>query len=102
MDNFYKMLSKQNSKSERRVRPAPIFQLVPGQSLSTGYFLLQVEPAIRHGIEELAETNPRHALTELALIAYLMGMGFDYPTAIVIVESWERDDTLLAQGILTE
>lgn len=102
MDKFYKMLSKQPSKSGRRIKSAPVFQLVPGQSLSTDYFLLQVEPAIRHGIEELAETNPRHALTELALITYLMGMGFDYPTAITIVESWERDDTLLDQGILTE
>ncbi|WP_094603967.1 hypothetical protein SPSIL_043920 [Sporomusa silvacetica DSM 10669] len=97
MATFRKLLS-----GGRSSRPAPIFQLVPGQPLTTGYFLLQVEPAIRHGIAELLESNPRHALTELALVAYLMGMGFDYPTAQVIVEAWEKDDILLAQGILTE
>jgi hypothetical protein len=97
MANFRKLLSVQRSS-----RAVPVFQLVPGQPLTTGYFLLQVEPAIRHGIAELVESNPRHTLTELALIAYLMGMGFDYPTAKVIVESWEKDDCLLAQGILTE
>lgn len=96
MASFRKMLSG------RSPRPAPIFQLVPGQPLTTGYFLLQVEPAIRNAIAELSDSNPRHALTELALITYLMGMGFDYPTAKSIVECWEKDDILLAQGILTE
>jgi hypothetical protein len=96
MANFRKMLSGRNA------RRATIFQLVPGQALTTGYFLLQVEPAIRNAITELADSNPRHALTELALITYLMGMGFDYITAKSIVECWEKDDMLLAQGILTE
>lgn len=34
-------------------------------------------------------------------MCYLMGMGFDYRTAKAIVESWETDDSLLAQGLLT-
>lgn len=88
--------------SGRSSRHAPVIQLVPGQQLTAGYFLLQVEPAIRHGLKELEGTNPRHAMTELALMAYLMGMGFDYRTAKAIVESWETDDCLLAQGLLTE
>ncbi|WP_425058677.1 hypothetical protein [Sporomusa carbonis] len=79
-----------------------MFQLVTGQSLNAAYLFLQVEPAIRHGLKELETTNPRHAMTELALMAYLMGMGFDYRTARTIVESWETDENLLAQGILTE
>lgn len=96
MAKFRKMLSRHCAK------PATVFQLIPGQPLTTGYFLLQLEPAIRQAIAELSASSPRHTLTELALIAYLMGMGFDYPTARVIVESWEKDDILLSQGILTE
>lgn len=88
--------------SGRNCHNAPVFQLVPGQPLTAGYFLLQVEPAVRNGLQELETATPRHAMTELALVAYLMGMGFDYQTASVIVESWEKDDSLLAQGILTE
>lgn len=96
------MPSFQQMLSGRSTRQAPVIQLVPGQQLTAGYFLLQLEPAIRHGLKELADTNPRHAMTELALMSYLMGMGFDYRTARVIVESWETDDCLLAQGLLTE
>lgn len=96
------MAKLRNPLSGRCSKPAPIFQLVPGQPLTAGYFLLQVEPAIRHALAELDESSPRHALTELALMTYLMGMGFDYSTAKTIVETWEKDDSLLAQGILTE
>ncbi|WP_188399388.1 hypothetical protein [Sporomusa sp. GT1] len=49
----------------------------------------------------MTNSNARHAMTELALMCYLMGMGFDYRTAKAIVESWETDDSLLAQGLLT-
>lgn len=87
--------------SGRCSRHLPVFQLVPGQSLTAGYFLLQVEPAIRHGLNELSSTNARHAMTEVALMSYLLGMGFDFRTAKAIVESWETDDSLLAQGFLT-
>lgn len=83
-------------------RQRPVFQLVPGQPLSAGYFVLQVEPAVRHALAELDTLNPRHAMTELALMSYLMGMGFDYRTAKAVVEAWETDDCLLLQGVLTE
>lgn len=96
MPRFRKLLSG------RGTRPAPVFQLIPRQPLTAGYFLLQVEPAIRSALADLTDTNSRHVLTELALTTYLMGMGFDYTTAKCIVECWERDDILLAQGILTE
>lgn len=26
------------------------------------------------------------------MVSYLMGMGFDYYTALEVVESWERDE----------
>lgn len=96
------MASFQSMITGRNCKPNPVVQLVPSQSLTAGYFLLQVEPAIRHGIRELESTSTRHAMTELALISYLMGMGFEYRTAKVIVESWETDDSLLAQGLLSE
>ncbi len=96
------MPSFQQMLAGRQARQAPVVQIVPGQSLTAGYFLLQVECAVRHGLKELEGTNPRHAMTEVALMSYLMGMGFDYRTAKVIVESWETDECLLAQGLLTE
>ncbi len=95
------MASFQQMLSGREKRQAPIIQFVPGQTLTPCYFLIQVEPAIRHGLKELEETSPRHAMTELALITYLMGMGFDYRTAKAIVESWESDESLATQGLLT-
>lgn len=96
MASFQQMVS-----GRRQTRQAPVIQFVPGQTLTPCYFLVQVEPAIRHGLRELEDTCPRHAMTELALITYLMGMGFDYRTAKAIVESWESDETLATQGLLT-
>lgn len=96
MPKFRQLVSKRSS------RQTPVFQLVPEQPLTAGYFVLQVEPAVRHGLEELDTANPRHAITAVALVSYFMGMGFDYRTARAIVESWETDEGLLRQGVLTE
>jgi hypothetical protein len=76
--------------------------VAPSQALNACYFFCQVQPAIAHGLAELTATNTRHIIIETALISYLMGMGFDYSTALAIVESWETDNTLLAEGILVE
>ena len=95
MSRFKRLVSRRSSRQN------PVFQLIPDQPLTAGYFLLQVEPAVRHGLTELDTRNPRHAMTELALISYFLGMGFDYPTAKAIVEAWESDESLLAQGVLT-
>ncbi|MFP4662393.1 MAG: hypothetical protein ACLFPF_09390 [Halanaerobiales bacterium] len=48
-------------------------------------------PAIEHGIKEAGQTNIRHAMTEVAMVAYLMGMGFNYNTAYSIVDFWEHE-----------
>lgn len=58
------------------------------------YLVHYVRPAVRHGLEEMPATGPRHAMTQVALIAYLMGMGYDYHTALIIVESWEVNERL--------
>ncbi|VBB07021.1 Hypothetical protein LUCI_2265 [Lucifera butyrica] len=82
-------------------RQAPVVSILPRQ-LNTSYsVLLQVLPAIRHGLKEINATDPQHALTEVALMSYLIGLGFDYRTAKVIVESWESDEQLVCDGILT-
>lgn len=86
-----------------RPRQIPVYSLSPGlNSLNACAFLLQVQPAVRHGLQELNDRNARHTLIEVALISYLMGMGFEYRTAIAIVESWESDETLLSDGILCQ
>ncbi|KNF08945.1 hypothetical protein CLPU_5c02520 [Gottschalkia purinilytica] len=56
------------------------------------YFLMQVRPAVRHGLDESKVTSIRHAMTQVALISYLMGMGYDYYDALMLVESWEIDE----------
>lgn len=84
-------------------RQIPAYSLSPGvNSLSACSFLLQVQPAVRHGLRELNDRNARHTMIEVALMSYLMGMGFDFRTATAIVESWESDERLLSQGILSE
>lgn len=86
-----------------RARKVPVYPLTPGvNSLSACAFLLQVQPAVRHGLKELTADNSRHVIIEVALVSYLMGMGFDYRTAQAIVESWETDENLLTNGILSE
>lgn len=56
------------------------------------YYLMRVRPLVRYGLREAQYTGVRHAMTEVALIAYLMGMGYDYNVAYRLVESWEIDE----------
>ncbi|PZE22834.1 hypothetical protein [Paenibacillus xerothermodurans] len=53
------------------------------------YVLSAVAPAVLHGLYELPRTSPEHALYQVSAISFLMGRGFDFPTAHHIVESWE-------------
>ncbi|AHF10911.1 MULTISPECIES: hypothetical protein [Dehalobacter] len=55
--------------------------------------MMQVELAVRHGMREVGTVNVRHGVMETALVAYLLGKGFDYYQAVRIVESWERNET---------
>ncbi|WP_050806984.1 hypothetical protein [Acetonema longum] len=74
----------------------------PMQFLTPYYLLTQISPIVQYGVGELSLTNPTHTITETALIAYLMGLGFDYRTALAIVESWECNQALLRDGLLCE
>lgn len=55
--------------------------------------IAQVMPAIRHSLREIRPVGVKHAVTEAALIAYLIGKGYDFYQAVRIVESWERNET---------
>jgi hypothetical protein len=61
------------------------------------YLLSRLQPAIRHGLVEMSKTSPKHAMSQVVLITYLMGMGYDYRSARRIVESWEVDEKLLGE-----
>lgn len=45
-------------------------------------------PVVHHGLEEAKAILLPHALKEVAVISYLMGKGYNYPTAWHIVDSW--------------
>lgn len=83
-------------------RQKTIVAVVPNQMSSAYYFLLQIRPAVNHGIRELEDRDIQHVIIEVGLICYLMGMGFDYRTARAAVESWETDENLVEDGILVE
>ncbi len=86
-----------NSNSRRTT----IVSVTPNQMDGAYYFLLQISPAVNHGLREFGgEGDQRHVLIEVALISYLIGMGFDYRTARTVVDSWESDETLLNEGVL--
>ncbi|PRX27708.1 hypothetical protein BX659_11534 [Orenia metallireducens] len=65
-------------KSERGVAPADIVR--------------ELDPLVDYALEEGRKTGLRHAIMEVMLVSYLMGMGFDYDTAYMIVESWEVNE----------
>lgn len=64
----------------------------PGAIMGPEYYLRQVCPLVRYGLFEARRTGVRHAMTEVALVSYLMGMGYDCQTAYRMVESWEVDE----------
>lgn len=61
-------------------------------ALTPQHLVMQLRPLIRYGLKEAQYTSIKHSMTEVALIAYLVGMGYDYGVAHRIVESWEIDE----------
>lgn len=55
--------------------------------------IMQIMPAVRHSLREARPVSVKHAATEAALIAYLIGKGYDYYQAIRTVEFWERNES---------
>jgi hypothetical protein len=70
----------------------PFGQQDPNQYLVDNYsqyFISQVQPIVENGINELVSSGLRQEMTQVALIAYLMGKGFPAQTAYQMVESWD-------------
>lgn len=76
----------------------------PGMSQGIGWmypmlnpynYIMRVRPVVDRGIKESEKSSMKHAMTEVALISYLMGMGYDYSTAHRLVESWEINEMFL-------
>jgi hypothetical protein len=55
--------------------------------------IMYVMPVIRHSLREIRPVGVKHAVTEAALLSYLIGKGHDYYQAVRIVESWERNES---------
>lgn len=91
-------MSKIDRLLARLFRPAEPPPVMP--RMHPYNFLLQLQPLLLHGRRTVADEPPGHALTEVALTAYLMGMGFDYKTARAIVDTWESDESMMNDGIL--
>ncbi|WZL74289.1 hypothetical protein QBE52_06005 [Clostridiaceae bacterium 35-E11] len=68
----------------------PMYPYTP--MMDAKYYVMQVNPVVRYGLKEAKATGVQHAMTEVALISYLMGMGYDYQRAYALVESWEIDE----------
>lgn len=54
--------------------------------------LAAISPFVTYGLKEGAHTSYKHALEEVAAMAYLLGKGFDPQTAYLTVESWEINE----------
>jgi hypothetical protein len=52
--------------------------------------IMQVMPAVRHSLREARPVSVKHAVTEAALIAYLIGKGYDFYQAVRIVEKFTK------------
>jgi hypothetical protein len=48
-----------------------------------------IAPVVNYGLQEAGFTSVQHAMYEIAAISFLMGQGYDFQTAHMIVESWE-------------
>jgi hypothetical protein len=68
--------------------PMPMPPMMPPM-ISPCDLYMMVRPVVKHGCKELGKIGPKHTLTEVAMIAYLMGTGMDYRSAEMLVESWE-------------
>ncbi len=51
-----------------------------------------VDPLVNYGIWEARRTGIAHAMREVAIIAYLMGAGYEMQTAHRIAESFEVNE----------
>ncbi|MFC3886161.1 hypothetical protein ACFOU2_22810 [Bacillus songklensis] len=64
----------------------PLYPHLKPQVLNT------INPFVKYGLKEAKATSYKHALQEVAAMAYLMGKGMDPYTAYLTVESWEINE----------
>lgn len=57
------------------------------------YVLGAISPVVQYGLYEMKHTSIAHSMYEVTAITYLMGRGYDFPTARCIVESWEVNES---------
>lgn len=57
------------------------------------YVLGMVRPIVQYGLKEARGTSVAHAMNEVGVISYLVGMGFEANEARRIAESWETDES---------
>ncbi len=71
-------------------------QLIDSQyyNVKTNYIEISrfITPIVNYGLSEAQSTGYYHAMKEIAMISYLMGMGYDMWNAHNIVESWEINE----------
>lgn len=60
--------------------------------------LSAVDPVVQYGMQESQHTSYSHGMTEVAAIAYLMGMGYNPMAARQMVESWEMNESFYPYG----
>ncbi|WP_128894860.1 hypothetical protein [Longirhabdus pacifica] len=53
----------------------------------------QVSPWVEYGMKEAKKTSYKHAMTEVGIISYLLGMGYDPKTAYNLAEQFETNET---------
>lgn len=78
------------------MQPQPMMPMMPTM-ISPCDLLMMVRPVVKHGCRELAKCGPKHTMTEVAMIAFLMGTGLDYRTAHMLVETWEVHETFFRE-----
>jgi hypothetical protein len=62
-------------------------------SMLRNYVLGAISPVVQYGLYEMKHTSVAHSMYETTAISYLMGRGYDFPTARHIVESWEVNES---------
>lgn len=77
--------------------PTPMAPQMP--ALTPQYLIARLRPQVRYGLREAQYTSVRHAMYQIVMIAYLMGMGHDLLRAHEIVEHWEIDEMFHGERI---
>jgi hypothetical protein len=69
----------------------PSYQPYP--SVPTGLqfekLLKEIDPVVDYGLSEINMNTLSQMMSEVALIAYLMGMGYEFEIARQMVENWQ-------------